>query len=409
MRSSFGKTSDIKSSICGVFVSLKTNFSAVSAGLSRIIVSVLVIATTFLSPDLLGKETEGEIKIASYRLQNLSFEQIQKVARYFEIKPIKEAGSGQIGFLAFVPEGKTELFFSLAPRAVLMESDVSRISRQAFVESRSRVQPGGGGYHSYDEVQNILSQIAKANPGLAQLVQYGTSQNKKPLWALRVSKHLADGRLVPRVLLTAATHGDEIITTEILLSLIASYVNGSLSDPRFANFIENLEVDFIPVVNPDGFVRQNRYDNGEDPNRSFPFPDQPNQKPTASTQAIINFTQQYPIAGSIDFHAYGRLVMYPWGYTHSPILASDKVAFDSVTAKMAGSNGSVYGPIADVIYVAQGSSADYYYWKQHAFSLGIEVGDSKAPRVSEIPAYIKDQAESTWIFLGSFLPKAKWH
>ena len=66
---------------------------------------------------------------------------------------------------------------------------------------------------------------------------------------------------------------------------------------------------------------------------------------------------------------------------------------------MAEANRYTYGPIADVIYLAPGSSADYYYWKKGSLSLGIEMGQDKVPSPSEFPAYFESQEESTWRFL----------
>ncbi len=354
-----------------------------------------------------GSLTEAaQPKVSSYLLKDFTPSQVQVIAQRFEVKllptKLSRTQSASPVFQAFVSELDLKSFLQLAPRAQLLEDDTSRESHNAFAAGRALSGLSASGYHSLDEVQKLMAQMAAAHPNIAQLTQYGLSNQKRPLLVLRVSNHLSDGKKVPRVMLTAATHGDEIITTEILLSLINTFLSGSGQIPQFENLLEKLEVDFIPVVNPDGFAVQNRYDNGQDPNRSFPFPKQPQAQPTMSTQGVMSFVKQYPIAGSIDFHAYGRLVMYPWGYTHDSIPAQDKAAFEAVTSRMAATNGSQHGPIADIIYVAQGSSADYYYWKTGALSLGIEVGDSKAPNASQIPLYVKDQAESTWIFLDSF-------
>ena len=105
------------------------------------------------------------------------------------------------------------------------------------------------------------------------------------------------------------------------------------------------------------------------------------------------------LKASIDFHAYGELIMYPWAYTHSPISPQDHARFDALTSHMAEANRYTYGPIADVIYLAPGSSADYYYWKKGSLSLGIEMGQDKVPSPSEFPAYFESQEESTWRFL----------
>jgi carboxypeptidase T len=203
-------------------------------------------------------------------------------------------------------------------------------------------------------------------------------------------------------MLTAATHGDEIITTEILLNLVEKLLAGYDVDARLKNIVDKNEVYFIPVVNPDGFTRRQRYEGGRDPNRSYPYPEDESIESTPSIAALRAFFHSRPIVGSIDFHAYGEMIMYPWAYTYDHIEAADKAQFHAVTEHMAKTNGYAYGPISEVIYVAKGSSCDYYYWKKKTKALAIEVGSQKAPPPQQIPAYTLEQTEPTWRFLESF-------
>ena len=203
-------------------------------------------------------------------------------------------------------------------------------------------------------------------------------------------------------MITAATHGDEIITTEVALGLIDKLIAGYGNDQRITNMVDNRELYFVPVVNADGFVARARYDKGVDPNRSYPYPENPNAKSTASITALINFFNSRNFEGTLDFHASGELTMYPWAYSYDSVPKKDKEIFHNLTKKMAATNGYTYGPISEVIYVAKGSSADYYYWTKNTIAIAIEVGNSKSPYPNEIPNYIKEQVESTWIFIESF-------
>ena len=335
-------------------------------------------------------------KISSYVVQGISSQQMLKIADRFEV-----SRSHKNAYEVLVPETRRGEFISLAPTARILVQDISQSVREVFrLSQQSPLRTAG--YHSFKEVTEMLNAVALRYPAIANLVQYGVSTNGKPLLALRVSNHLNDGKQVPRIMLTAATHGDEIITTEVLLNLMNSFLEGASTNPRFAEYLDKLEIVFIPVVNPDGFSEQDRYDNGSDPNRSYPFPENVNGAPTASINGIINFVKKYPLTGSVDFHAYGRLIMFPWGYTkEAPPIQTQKV-FEDVTKKMATTNAYTYGQISRVIYVAKGSSADFYFWKFNALSLGIEIGDSKAPVSAKIGKYTLEQSESTWLFLDYF-------
>lgn len=361
---------------------------------SKIMVAVLSAMTlSFFSGESFAKNEQPQV--SSYLVQGKNTTRMNQIADKFEIvKTHKNA------YEVLVPETKREAFLKLAPQAQVLIPDTSAVVRKIFQESQF-APLSTQAYHSFNDVTQMLNSVALANASIAHLVQYGLSAKGKPLLALRVSKHLRDDKHVPRVMLTAATHGDEIITTEILLNLMNQMLEKQ-NEARFAQLLDKMEIVFIPVLNPDGFSEQNRYDNGEDPNRSYPYPENVNGAPTASINGLMNFIKQYPIAGSLDFHAFGRMIMYPWGYMLAPIDAEREQIFASVTEKMAATNSYKHGQISRVIYIAKGSSADFYFWKYNSFSIAVEVGDSKAPRAASIEKYTQDQAESTWLFLENF-------
>jgi carboxypeptidase T len=366
------------------------------------LISVLMVILSTLTASLSALASK-QVALSAFFVETSPVAQMDQIADQFEVVRKTETG-----FEVLVPQNKTSQFLNLAPLAKLISLDQSASARAAFAESRFR-RDSKYGYHSLSEVSEILKATAGKHSEITELVTYGKSKQGNPLLALRVSRHLKDSKTVPRILLTAATHGDEIITTEVLLSLMDQFLEGAetstgaAANPRFAKILNELEIVFIPVVNPDGFSEQERYDNNVDPNRSYPYPDAPLAVSTASISAELKLVEKYPLAGSIDFHAYSGLVMFPWGYTRQPLEASSKQKFETLTSKMAATNDYGHGQISTILYVAKGSSVDYFFWKNKTLALGIELGDSKAPYPSEIPRYIEDQKESTWIFLESFL------
>jgi succinylglutamate desuccinylase len=288
---------------------------------------------------------------------------------------------------------QTQDLFALFPKAQLIEFDISSSIRN---KSRRELK----GYHDFNTVQSHLQTLLKSYPDLTSLEEYGRSLEKRPLLALKVSTSKTQTQK-PAILLTSSTHGDELITVEVLFGLLETLLSGSKTDSRLSKILENFEIYFIPVVNPDGYVNQERYANGVDPNRDYPWPQDPNHKSNPCISAIMKFYESHQIRASIDFHAFGEMIMYPWAYTYTSLPSFEEEVFDGVTEKMASFNGYTYGQISKVIYVAQGSSADYYHWKHHAWSLGIEVGNQKVPSSSEIPKILKENLESTWTFIES--------
>lgn len=331
--------------------------------------------------------------LSSYRLENPDPATLSTVSRYFEI-------TGRQGnrYELLAPASQAALLALIAPRAEVLEVDTSAALRARLEAFRQDPLAAEHRYHSFQEVQQWMDETAAKHPALAAVVPYGTSQGGLPLRALRLSGGRPNQ---PAVMLTAATHGDELITTEVLLDLANRLVEGYGKETRLTNILDSYEIYFVPVVNADGFVRTQRYDNGRDPNRSYPYPEKPQQQPTKSIDALVRFFHSRPFRASIDFHAYGEMIMYPWAYTRNPVDPSYAGRFDALTRHMAAANDYTYGPISQVIYIAPGSSADYYFWKTNSLSIAVEVGMNKVPSPRDIPRYLESQRESTWRFFES--------
>ena len=334
--------------------------------------------------------------LSSYRVYNLSTEQMNQIAEKFEITR-RLYDKVNVGYEVIVPVSEKRTFFEIAPDALLIERDIS----QKVIRTRFQFA-GAERYRSFDEVIEVMRQLEQSRPDLVEVVQYGESARGLPLLALKLSDNVKADENEPELLLTAATHGDEIITTEVLVRMIEEAVSSYGADTRWTNLIHDREIYFVPVVNPDGFTRAQRYEGLQDPNRSYPYPEKVDAKPTPSIAALIQFFESRDFAGSIDFHAYGEMIMYPWAYTYSEVDSKDKNTFHQLTQKMAETNSYKYGPISKVIYVAKGSSADYYYWKKKTVALAIEIGTSKAPPPQSIPQSYLEQKEPTLRFLEAF-------
>ncbi len=293
-------------------------------------------------------------------------------------------------FNLIVPAHRTAELYRLAPGAKLLEADLSEEARRAMGSEWGR-----GAYHDFPAVEAHLKKILTDYPSMTKLEVYGKSKEGRPLYALRVETN--PNR--PAVMLSAATHGNEIITVEVLFGILDSLLSGYATSPRAKQIIDGHTIYFLPVINPDGYVRQQRYANGVDPNREYPYPDKPNRTPNPCIQAVMDFFHQHNIRGAIDFHSYGGLLMFPWAYTEDSPDHDDETSFTATTKYMAQANSYRYGQIAKILYAAPGSSADYYYWKNRTLALGIEVGSSHAPSPGQIPAVVQANLESTLRFL----------
>jgi carboxypeptidase T len=259
------------------------------------------------------------------------------------------------------------------------------------------------GYRPFADVETYLEDLAATHPSIVSLEIYGKSDHGRPLYALKLSDSVAIDEAEPEIMITAATHGDELITVEVVLHLLDELVTGYGADARLTAMVDTHELYFVPVVSPDGFVNWSRHVNGLDPNREYPWPQNPDRQPLDCIQEMMDFSDQHKFAGSMDFHSFGEMVMYPWAYKWSGVAAADQQMFVDLTEAMAKDNNYAFGQIPNLIgTIAAGSSADYHYWKNGTVALGIEIAQQMVPPSSQINAIVDDAREMTWTFIENF-------
>ncbi|MFT6631214.1 MAG: hypothetical protein ACJAS4_001163 [Bacteriovoracaceae bacterium] len=298
----------------------------------------------------------------------------------------------------YVPRFRGEEFEKLAPNGKLIMSSI--YSNSLLTHKGQAAIPKG--YKSYDEVIQIMKDLAFKFPDFVALKTYGKSVKGSDLFYLKISDNVQVNEQEPEIMVTAATHGDELITTETLIRIISEMMTKKDTDERIMKMIQDHELFFIPIVNPDGFQRQRRYtSDGTDPNREYPYPDKPNKKSVQCIQKLIEFFNSRDFVASMDLHASGELIMYPWGFTKDEVPSADKNIFSKLGKKMSQENKYKVGQISRIIYVAPASSADYYYWKKGTIAYGIELARSKAPRWG-IEKVINSARPMIYTFIESF-------
>lgn len=340
---------------------------------------------------------------SSYKISGISIDNLQKIAKNYEVHD----KIGEDSFEVNVPKLEIEDFLELAPNAELLEDDID-----AWMKSPNLNRDG---YRDFNEVQNVLKGLADKHDFVTYHT-YGKSGRGRDLFYIKISDQDAvtySGDKEPIIEMDAATHGDEWITTEATLrhieTLVKQYADG---DSRVRNIFDNSEVVYIPIVSPDSFQRS-RNVNGLDPNRSFPGLDGRGnpQKPKGRLPAIDGLISKIydglnPVA-TLNWHGAPQqgMIMYAWGYSKGKYPeAKHHPHFKGAASKMnAEVSGTKYrtGTIADVIYAASNSSADYVYLKRNSqvgknsdsrsYALAIEFsGGQKKPPVSRIDHYTKE-------------------
>lgn len=236
-------------------------------------------------------------------------------------------------------------------------------------------------YRSYDDVMEIVERLAEEVPDKIQLEPYGTSQDGRQLFAVKVDNPSANVGVQKRVMITAATHGNEAITTEVVLRILEGLRQPGGISEELANVLVTVDLYFVPVVNPDGFVFNRRLAHGLDPNKNFPGPGTHfSRSALPSVQHLVQYFDGRQFCGVIDLHSHSRVILLPWGY--SVERAADWDRLYSVAQSVAAVDGYDIYQIshwADEPFSAPGSSADCWHSRNGALAIGVELGTEHRP------------------------------
>lgn len=261
--------------------------------------------------------------------------------------------------------------------------------------------PDLGLYHTYAEMVAELQGYESTYPNLCKLIDIGDTWENREMWCLKVSDNpnLNEPNEV-KLFVCGNHHARELMTVEIPLYYIKKLLEGYQSNPDYKYYVDNYEIYFVPMVNPDGHVyvenhsegnpnnwwRKNRRDNGNnvygvDLNRNYSYKwgyDNIGSSPTPSSQtyrgpapfsepettAIRNLMCAVPFKFALDYHSYGEYILIPWGYppasqSHTP----EHSYFTSVAQGMNSKLNNRYriGTPPEVLYQVNGGSIDYHY------------------------------------------------
>jgi murein tripeptide amidase MpaA len=249
-------------------------------------------------------------------------------------------------------------------------------------------------YQELDAIYDFIDDLAASYPNLVSTFVLGTTYEGRQIRGIKIQ---ANRGSKGEFFYNGGIHSREWISPATVLYMANELVTKYGRDANVTYVVDNLDWTIVPVLNPDGYVytfdgdclwRKNRQPNsgsicvGTDLNRNWPFQwntggssanpcsdsyHGPSANSGPETKAATTYLANAGsrLKGYIDFHAYSQLLMFSWGYTTQ--LTADHSFLSRVGTSAANALTDVYGTdydvgsIANIIYVASGSSADYTY------------------------------------------------
>jgi carboxypeptidase T len=202
-------------------------------------------------------------------------------------------------------------------------------------------------YSDLDGIIIRMQEIAATHPAIAQLVDITTTYGTPPtfegrhLFALKISDNVTVDEDEPSMLIVSAHHAREIGTPLIALEAAQRLTAEYETDAQIAAAVNGYEIWIAPVWNPDGYNHVFTSDNlwrknrrifasgvGVDQNRNYAqgwtascagstsVSSETYKGPAAAseaeTQTMITWAERERFAKLIDYHSFGREVLYAY-------------------------------------------------------------------------------------------------
>ncbi|MGQ9535324.1 MAG: M14 family zinc carboxypeptidase [bacterium] len=256
-----------------------------------------------------------------------------------------------------------------------------------------------GYFYTYWEMRDTLQTLANSFSNIARFYSAGASYQNLNMYVFKISDNPDVEEREPAVCFNGATHAREPMGTTLCIDYIKYLLTNYGTDSLVTWFVNNREIYFMPVMNPDGYrynsdsggatanIRKNRHfyagqsssTAGVDLNRNYGYKwgyDNVGSSPTVTsetyrgpsrfseleTQIARDVFLPKKIRTQIDYHSYGSYNLCVWGYSSTAEPIPDSITQWEILDSMRAKNGfpaNRTGPIARVLYRANGGSIEW--------------------------------------------------
>ncbi|XP_071781619.2 carboxypeptidase A5 [Centroberyx gerrardi] len=286
-------------------------------------------------------------------------------------------------------------------------------------------------YHSISEIYRFQDMLVAENPSLVSKMVIGQSYEGRPINVLKFS---TGGTKRPAIWLDTGIHSREWVTQASGTWFAKKIVTDYGREPVLTAILNKMDIFLEIVTNPDGFYythnsnrmwRKTRKPNpgsscvGVDPNRNWdagfggpgasrnPCSETyhgPKAHSESEVKSIVDFvTSHGNIKAFVSIHAYSQMLLYPYGYTRTPV--KDQQELHSLAKKAITDLASLYGTryrygsIINTIYQASGGTIDWTYNQGIKYSYTFELRDTGRYGFILPANQILPTAKETWLAL----------
>ncbi|MCB9194821.1 MAG: immune inhibitor A [Flavobacteriales bacterium] len=292
-----------------------------------------------------------------------------------------------------------------------------------------------GGFYTYNEILAELDQMASLYPNLitvkSAISTFQTEEGRSIYW-VKISDNPNTDEAEPEMLYDAVHHAREPAAVQQLIYFMWYLLENYNTNTEIKGIVDNTELYFIPVLNPDGYQynctqdpngggmwRKNRRNNGGgkygvDNNRNYHYVDGNSNEvwnttgvssnPSDDTypgtsylsevenQAMKWFCENHDFRMALNNHTYDNSLLHPYGYDYNKY-TPEEATYVAIADMMVLYNGlGMNSILSSALYPASGDSDDWGYGadlatKPRIFSFTPEIGNNSHgfwPNINDI-------------------------
>ena len=282
-----------------------------------------------------------------------------------------------------------------------------------------------GGYYNWQEFVADLDSMHLLYPDLcASKVAIGYGWDDNPIYMVKISDNVEIDEDEPEGIFDGTHHAREPGAYTAIIYAMWYLLENYGTDEEATYLIDNREIYFVPIVNPDGLLynqqtnpygggmwRKNRRNNGSsygvDLNRNYTYQwgyDNYGSSPTPSsstyrgpsagsepeTQVMMNFIGEHDFRTGMTIHSYAGKYLTAYGYDYVPPENPD--IHMEYLAYAAEENGYDYGFCRNIMYASNGRTQDWQLHEHGIINIEPEIGSSSFwPPISQIMPTSEEQ------------------
>ena len=310
------------------------------------------------------------------------------------------------------------------------------------------------GYHSYEQIVEILFELEALFPELCKVIELGPSQGRlyylagyesyadfnHTVYAVKLSNNVSVFQDKPNYFFTGVIHAREPLTAEVCLVILRDLLDTFDSEDE-SHPLNHTQIWIIPVINPDGHrvvhsgmnvsFRKTIYDNnnnrrfeanvdGIDGNRNFSYKwgttgvsmsfsshTYPGRYPFSAVEAsyIRDLFKEVPFVAGINYHTYGEMVLYSLGYAWAT-RSHNEETFSALAHELASLIPRHRNPNLNYsampswqLYPASGTSEDYAVFYHNILAFCIELAETFIPPAAAVQQIAQDNLPAAYHLL----------